>query len=246
MQWNPFAPESIKESPQPAMLRVSASVGVVTHDTGKSTETLVAGDVANLPARGRITTAEGAEALIESKGLEVTLRERTEVGVSDESLRSVRVARGGVRCVVPPLGPYRQFSVVTPDATVIVHGTVFSVQFDRDTKQSCVAVEEGVVSVRHGTGKTWLEAGESWGCPPSDAAAADEIPTTNEPSAPRLQPGTLAAENALFRSAIAAERKGDDAQARAKLQKLLTKYPESPLAPEARATLARLKNKRDQ
>ena len=99
----------------------------------------------------------------------MTLHEQTEVGVaqSDVGLESLRVARGTVRCVVPKLGSERQFSVVTPDATVVVHGTVFTVRFNEEAKRTCVGVEEGVVSVRHASGKTWLEAGESWGCEPT-------------------------------------------------------------------------------
>jgi ferric-dicitrate binding protein FerR (iron transport regulator) len=130
--------------------------------------------------------------------------------------------------------------VVTPDATVVVHGTVFSVSFDRDTKKSCVAVEEGVVSVRHASGKTWLEAGDSWGCEQPTPTSMNRSTPATRPSAPSPRAGTLAAENALFESAIAADRRGNRAEAQAKLRSLLEKYPESPLAPEARATLARL------
>jgi hypothetical protein len=231
-------PESPLAAPAPATLRLFAATGQVTFDVGNGTRTIAAGDVTSVPARGRIATGVGAEAQIESEGLEVTLRERTEVGVPEEGLRSLRMTKGGVRCVVPPLGPDRQFSVVTPDATVVVHGTVFSVRFDRSTKQSCVAVEEGVVSVRHAGGKTWLESGESWGC--ETTTAARETAPAQRPATPRPQRGTLEAENLLFQSALAADRRGDHATARAKLQELLAKYPESPLGPEARATLARL------
>ncbi len=235
VHWQASA-EPISELQTEATLRVSASAGEVTYRADDSTRTLAVGHVADFPARGRLATGTGAEARIEAQGLEVTLREHTEVGVPDEGLRSLRIAQGGVRCVVPPLGPNRQFSVITPDATVVVHGTVFSVSFDAETKQSCVSVEEGVVSVRHAAGKTWLEAGDSWGCA-TTAPAADEPPPTAPRSTPPARPGTLGQENALFESALAAKVQGNPDAARAKLQELLQKYPQSPLAPEARAML---------
>jgi hypothetical protein len=57
------------------------------------------------------------------------------------------------------------------------------------------------------------------------------------PSAANLddvQMGTLAQENALFQSAVEARTRGDDAGAADRLGRLLTHYPSSPLAGEAR------------
>jgi len=50
---------------------------------------------------------------------------------------------------------------------------------------------------------------------------------------------TLPVENRLLADALRAERSGDTATARALFQKLVTRYPQSPLAPEASAGLAR-------
>ena len=236
-------PASDVDLPVGTLVRIWASEGQVIHETEEATQTLAAGDVADVPAGGRIKTGEGAEARVESRDLEVTLRESTEVSIPEEGLRSIRVAHGGVRCVVPSLGPDRQFSVVTPDATVVVHGTVFSVSFTEEIHQTCVNVEEGIVSVRRASGKIWLEAGESWGCEQGTTTPADAPPPARQPATRSAQPGTLAAENALFQAALASERQGDLASARDNLRRLLDQYPDSPLAPEARATLARLQKK---
>jgi TolA-binding protein len=50
----------------------------------------------------------------------------------------------------------------------------------------------------------------------------------------------LGEENRLFQAALAAERLGQRDQAELSLNRLLSKYPSSPLAPEARRALSRI------
>jgi TolA-binding protein len=53
--------------------------------------------------------------------------------------------------------------------------------------------------------------------------------------------GTLDAENRLFERALREEREGDRDAARATLEELLRDYPKTPLAPDARRALGRLR-----
>jgi TolA-binding protein len=65
------------------------------------------------------------------------------------------------------------------------------------------------------------------------------------PDKPGPIAGTLDEETRLLRSGLAAERSGDLAGAAASFEQLLSRHPQSPLAPEARAALARVKARRD-
>src|SRR5690606_17235396 len=71
-----------------------------------------------------------------------------------------------------------QFSIATPDAQVVVHGTVFSVHVGAPAHpQTCVRVSEGLVEVRHGAGRVYVEAGQTWGCAGgAEQAAASRAP----------------------------------------------------------------------
>jgi ferric-dicitrate binding protein FerR (iron transport regulator) len=138
----------------------------------------VSGD-ASVPARGTLSVdgVSGAE-LTTSRGVQVELGEHTDVGLGelevDAGRSSLRLVHGSVRCRVPRLGPSHQFSVVTPDARIVVHGTVFSVRRDEGAEENtCVRVEEGVVSVQHRNGEVELTSGSSWGCTADQTAASE-------------------------------------------------------------------------
>src|SRR6185503_14934704 len=77
-------------------------------------------------------------------------------------------------CAVPRLSPGSSFSVVTPNAKVVVHGTKFSVRVDSSeagVTRTCVRVREGLVAVHHAAGTAMLHANEAWGCPESPPVA---------------------------------------------------------------------------
>lgn len=168
----------------------------------------------------------------------------------------IALNRGRVELSVPKLKAGTSLSVATPDAVVTVHGTRFSVEVMRE--RTCVRVHEGVVSVVRGEARERLERGQSSGCTPS-AAAHVEIdarptqvagepssrnPVVPDPSAGRARTkasGTLDQENRLFQSALRAEQSGDHELARTLATKLLTRYPGSVMAPEARRLIARVR-----
>ena len=152
----------------------------------------------------------------------------------------------------------QRFSVQTPDARVVVHGTVFSVRVDSNRThgaQTCVEVTDGVVIVQHAGAETALNAGDRWGCDANTPSATEPTPSEprHEGDAPaqpgaalnKLGPhggerGTLAEERRLFQRALTADRLGQREQAQTLLNQLLSKYPSSALAGEARRALTRI------
>jgi hypothetical protein len=214
-----------------------------------------------VPARGVLTASDVSGARVTTAGgVEVELAERTQVDLGalakEPSRSTLRLVRGAVRCHVPKLQKGQHFSVVTPDVEVVVHGTVFSVRASEDEKSTCVRVEEGLVGVTHNGKTVNLGPGTSWGCGFGDAASdpsarvetfADLKPAPGERSAPGggsavKARGTLDQENRLLKAALSAERNGSPERARALFSELLSRYPSSPLVPEARAGLGRLAN----
>jgi hypothetical protein len=218
---------------------------------------------AALPTPGEIVNPEASwSRLSTANGVRVEVAPRTRLRVSGEARGSrrpaLRLVLGEVHCRVPPLGQREQFSIATPDAQVIVHGTVFSVKVGApDDPRTCVRVEQGLVEVRHRDGSIRLGPGAQWGC--SEPATASARAAASEPRSQRgvrrraaraqaaaapallgdLPDGTLEQENRLLAAALAAERGHDLERARELFTELLATHPDSPLVPEARAGLAR-------
>lgn len=172
----------------------------------------------------------------------------------------VTLAYGRVNVRVPKLGSERQFSVVTPTATITVHGTAFSVHVEHagpsKTLQTCVNLQEGVVSVTADGKTTRLQAPARWGCtvePATDTApaVASHPATPDAASSAQTYPGldaakrksTIGQETRILQLALGAERRKDFASAEKWYKSLLTQYPNSIVAPEARAALERLSAK---
>jgi ferric-dicitrate binding protein FerR (iron transport regulator) len=205
--------------------------------------------------------------------------DRVHIQLSGSSLMRVRkgsselhLANGEVHCRVPPLGRARSFSVSTPSARVVVHGTDFVVRVGGTT---CVRVREGLVEIQAEGHRHFVRPGEQWGCEPTApeparalrpdseiAPTAREIEVDRVPAparsqrsharalrhadgvgsiAPSRARGTLDAEIRLLSAALSAERTHDVERARSLFGELVRSYPRSPLEPEARAGLARLR-----
>jgi hypothetical protein len=245
-------------------LHISEVSGQVTQLQGGSRITLAPGARQAVSPEGELVTAENSEASVTAvNGLELKLFENTRVALADlrttHSFGAVRLENGTIRCRVPHLSEGERFSVITPDATVVVHGTVFSVAVAGATgaTQTCVRVEEGVVSVHAPSGETRLLGSQSWGCVARTADTGPSAPDSPSPGASakperpplprvavdpaRLTPGTLDEENRLFQSGLAAERRGDQTAAAESFELLLSRNPHSPLAADARTALARVR-----
>ena len=252
-----------------------------------------------------VAAAESWSRLSTPQGVRVELAPRTRLRVREDARdrrrAQLNLVEGEVHCDVPKLGSQAQFSIATPNARIIVHGTRFSVRVGvPDQPGTCVKVSEGLVEVRSGNQRKLLPPGTQWGCdaqnPRASARVASVEPGRNEarvqgptavPAAPaeelaasadqpeRMQPapranarkaarlararaaarraaddnaeqrvrlsGTLAEENRLLAAALTAERGRDAERARELFEQLLARNPSSPLAPEARAGLARVR-----
>jgi hypothetical protein len=203
-------------------------------------------------------------------GAEVRLSGGTELTVSAlvSGADELVLDRGRVDLTVPKLGLGHTLSVTTPDSTVTVRGTRFSVEvvIEESHPVTSVTVTQGSVWVRQGDARLVLEAGSRWSSrapqpsAPSAASAANAAPTavsspalthaevapgkltspgsaspTPDPvSPPAADASTLAQENDLYAAASRASREGNEALALSSLNSLLSRYPNSPLAQNAR------------
>jgi ferric-dicitrate binding protein FerR (iron transport regulator) len=233
---------------------------------GARTELVV---VSELTAPGEIVAPQGAWSRVSTqRGVRVDLAPSTRLRVTAAASQQpnarggLRLEQGEVHCRVPRLGTRDQFTIETPDARVVVHGTVFSVRFGGGARRgTCVRVQEGKVEVQQRGSSVLLGAGAEWGCEPEPATvtAAPKLEARIEPGAAKLAlahkgasaarrspavrvpEGTLDRENALLAAALFAERQGDLAQAQKLFTELLAKHPRSPLVPEARVGLSRVR-----
>lgn len=159
---------------------------------------------------------------------------------------------GKVRFDVTKLASGERFVVRTVDTEVEVWGTSFSVGLAAPEARcgamaTRVVVKEGVVAVRYGGEEKRLVAGDSW---PVCTPAVDETKTSPPPVSPTIAatttkanaptPSELAAQNDLFAAGITAKRNGNREGAIASFDRLLSKWPASPLAENASAERMRL------
>jgi len=172
--------------------------------------------------------------------------------------QQIALNRGTVELSVPKLTAGSSLAVTTPDAVVTVHGTRFSVEVI--SGQTCVRVSEGVVSVARAEARERLTRGQSSGCTPPLAPSSNSQATVASVKTPaeeqlattpaaaetgaRSKPkssGTLLLENRLFQSALRAEQSGDGPRAGLLATQLLTRYPDSVMAPDAQRLLGRVR-----
>ncbi len=247
-----------------ARASVADVAGNVTHWQAGALRTVpTGGEQRPIEPKGELRTGSGSTArLRDARGAEIALLENSRLVLDglDGASGGVQLLAGSIRCEVPQLAAGHRFSVVTPHGTVEVRGTAFSVLVTgiAAAARTCVMVERGSVAIFTPSSETQLAAGQSWGCEP-EATAPDEkrVPAVasdaaslasassdkSSPDRGRPKPakaGTLDEENRLFQAGLAAERRADLRAAHAAFEQLLTRYPSSPLAGDARAAQARL------
>jgi hypothetical protein len=237
---------------------VHGTVTRIDHGVGHS---FAPGQTATISPDGEFITALQSEASLRAaNGLQIEIFEKSRMsfaGLGPASTSSLNLATGYIRCRVPHLADGHTFSVITPDATVVVHGTVFrvTVSGSAGATETCVRVDEGIVGVQTAAGETAIAANQSWGCAPEELPATARAPSSSkslpspanatlkervaEPT--KVQAGTLDEETRLFQAGLSAERQGDARGAGAFFQRLVSRYPDSPLASDARRALARVK-----
>jgi ferric-dicitrate binding protein FerR (iron transport regulator) len=212
-----------------------------------------------LSGGSRVVTRPGGRALLDfSTGTNVLLGEGTDATVDAEgATQVVRVDRGTIDLRVAKLATDQRFLVQTPDAQVEVRGTQFRVSVvDSDplcgaATRTRVSVSEGVVVVRRGAGEIRLTPGQQWpvGCDRTSAGAGSReepavsgAPRSSVSASSGLAPNTpkLSQQNELFGRAVDAKRRGDTAAAVAAFERLITNYPNGPLAESAALERMRL------
>ncbi len=173
-----------------------------------------------LLATERLEVAAGASAVVAlPSGAAVRVAERTELALGDRRAPAggawLGLARGTVALEVPPLGPGRTLAVATPDATVTVVGTRFTVTVQPASGtapvRSCVLVAAGQVRVVSGGARRLLAAGERWSSDgqPCDAAPAVSPALPPPPTSAAPSPvGGADATLARARSSVASPATG--------------------------------------
>lgn len=254
-------------------LRTEMTKGSVTRVTQKAKQRLGLGDSLVLEEEHMLETESDSHARVHGgRGLDIDVGpgSRVVVGAVDPKSGAARIQlqRGLVNCSVDPIGQGPKLSVVTPDATVEVKGTIFSVEVTEEGRSSrtCVRVTRGWVSVARQGKVEQVRAGQASGCDAPEttpeeetvaiktsAAATEREVQPNSPPLPR-EPTTrssasepalssLALQNSLLARALAAEREGRLGAAESQLSELLERFPSTPLRADAEASRARIRKR---
>jgi hypothetical protein len=164
----------------------------------------------------------------------------------------IRLERGAVTLNVAHSPQPQSFTVTTTHALVVVRGTSFAVMIEQAPSRSAntrVVVQEGDVTVLSGGQEHRIEAGHEWASAtegsvvPSTPVAELADVTTAAPSAhtePHKPSSELARQNQLFERAQAARRGGQYELALQRFVALMTGFPGSEHAHNARVEHFRL------
>ncbi|HEX2673745.1 MAG TPA: FecR domain-containing protein [Polyangiaceae bacterium] len=185
---------------------VSEVTGAVVITENGESRVLSNGSEFGLRSQGEIETAPEAQAEIRSKKSAVHLNPASKLTVSQITPveERYRLAVGRVEVSVDKDSPITRSVVVeTPNAEVVVHGTVFAVGVSSRNQQTVteVSVTRGSVWVlQHGSQAAVLGAGQHWS---SDAepvpAAVAGVPATPTAATPVAPPPAATSESALVR-----------------------------------------------
>ncbi len=209
-----------------------------------------------------LQTAAGARAHLTTLKSSVEVSESTELKLSQPSAAEERISlrHGRVDVAVDKAVESRRSVVVeTPDAEVVVRGTIFDVRVEpllsatntrvHVTRGSVWVLSQGVQVALLSAGQSWSSAGgvEAAALPPlpgrAEASSATESVTSPAPAAAKAgsasgaakkassarKVGTLAEENRLFAAGVEARNRGDAARAAELFGELLGSYPQSTL-----------------
>ncbi|HVY28547.1 MAG TPA: FecR domain-containing protein [Polyangiaceae bacterium] len=237
--------------------RVSGTVVLTQEGKGR----VVSGGERALHDGDALQTATGAHAHFQTSKSSVNVSESTELRLSRPSAAEERISlrRGRVDVSVEKAVETKRAVVVeTPDAEVVVRGTIFDVRVDplQSSTNTHVHVTRGSVWVlAQGVQVALLSAGQSWSSasgvenaarPTADVPTAAPAPVVSEaPIADTAAPapaakfgavrdaarkgGTLAEENRLFSAGVEARNRGDAPRAAELFGELLSTYPQTTL-----------------
>jgi hypothetical protein len=169
--WQVLGRDAIVAQTDAASVLVSAREGdvAVTDDVGHVVQAVSA-----LSEGYGVRTEQGSATLGFPSGASARVSNKSSLKITRaRSQEALFLARGGVDVEVPKLEPTRGFSVETPDARVMVHGTRFSVVVEpgADGPHTRVQVVHGIVSVQQGGREVFLTAGQSWAAASADGSS---------------------------------------------------------------------------
>jgi hypothetical protein len=231
--------------------------GAVVVTEGGESRVLSQGGKLALHALGEIETALEAQAEIRSEKSLVHIGPATKLTVSQptHAEERYRLALGLVDVSVDKDSRVtRNVVVETPNAEVVVHGTVFAVGVSSRsehwvtevsvTRGSVWVLAKGVQVALLGPGQHWSSETLIAGATPSAATSSEnhavpQVVALVDSAAPRqelrplrrgatsaeLKASTLAEQSRMFQDAIDARNRGDDARAVELFARLLARYP---------------------
>ncbi|WP_437957530.1 FecR family protein [Sorangium sp. So ce119] len=217
--------------PAPPTARVTALQGSVEIASGGATRSPPSLALVPLASEDELRTGEQATASASlATGATIEIGPSTRVRFTstgagqDRSDDVVALERGRVSVAVPPLAAGMTLTVRTPDTTITVHGTRFSVERlvgpAGEPAETRVSVVEGRVAVRHGAvervvgrGETWSSRGAEPGVAPPAGDAQAPPRAAESQGADRDQP----ARNEAAAGASSAPRDPPEAPADASL-----------------------------
>lgn len=237
---------------------VHATQGALQVLRGPEEESVPSGQQATLQLMDQLrTTADGAATVTLPTGSTVELQRASRVQVAQLNAggyESLRLEQGSVHVRVPKLATGEYFAILTESTKVVVHGTEFTVDVGERAVpgSTCVEVQEGLVAVHAADAVHWVNGGSAWGCRapepevPEQAAAVNGAPAEAAstrvagvaPSARAADKAvSLAEQNRLFQRALTLQRAKEWAGATQAYEELLRRFPDSPIAQEARVQL---------
>ncbi len=208
-----------------------------------------------------LETGDGEAGLVFTSGARTEISREAKLSIREAGRagrESILLEQGRVDVDVPERVAPVVFSVRTPNAVVVVHGTRFSVEVDPASARGVtrVAVTRGVVAVLSGGKEVRLTAGEEW---PSNAELAQpEAPpavqrgsqlrkeerrparATSSSRGSSSDDSNLSDENRSFSIAMAKKKAGRLADALSDVEAFLSRYPDSVLSQEAQVERFRL------
>ena len=221
---------------------------VVVTENGES-RVLANGAPFALRTVGEIETAPEAQAEIRSQKSTVHLAPATKLTVPRTTAveERYRLAVGRVDVSVDKDSRITRSVVVeTPNAEVVVHGTVFAVGVSSRnqhavtevsvTRGSVWVLQHGVQVALLGAGQRWSSEGEAPSLPTAQVAPAvaiEDVAPRREarsralprPTIAETKASTLAEQSRMFQEAIDARNRGEDARAADLFGRLLQRYP---------------------
>ncbi len=228
---------------------------------GDGTRKLEAGQEHDVAVDDEISVAEDGRATLTFRsGVSVVLEGETQLRVTrlpdavGGGVEELSLTAGRIDTTSPKLAEDLRFAIRTADARVVIRGTRFTVSVHDATEPRAaftrVEVSEGIVEVEYegkvlrvGAGKTWQSTTKTTApAPARPAPLKKKHPVVAAPPELHATPkatSSLAEQNRLFKAATQARARGDHAEAAALFGQLLSRFPTSPLAPDARAHRAR-------